>query len=64
MKSLKWARRLFQNEREREIYIEIGDCRGGEVLIRMTGPETISENFVTRLEAENLRDALVEWSAK
>lgn len=62
MKALVWKRRIFQNERGRDIHIEVGDRMDGEVLIRVSSPDSMSENFLTRKEATMLRDALIEWS--
>jgi hypothetical protein len=52
---------MFRNEFGRKIIISIRDMgRKYEAPIRITisGPKSKSENFVTRMEAERLRDLL------
>jgi hypothetical protein len=63
MKPLICKHRRFRNEQGNDILIEVGDLMYGEVMIRVFGPNSISENFLTPMEATMLRDTLVEWSA-
>lgn len=59
---MKWARRRFENERGREIRVEVavGGAGPSDVRVTMTSPDTCDEGFYTRREAEELRDALAE----
>lgn len=57
------ALRSFVNEVHNQIDIEVLLCRGQDfdpVRMTVTGPFSKSDNFLTRREAEMLRDALVE----
>lgn len=54
------SRRLV-NELGNEIEIEVAEYgTEGCVRIRVAGPRSVAEDDLTRLEAEQLRDALVE----
>ena len=57
------ARRSFVNEVCNHIDIEVLSDRGKDfdpVRVTIVGPYSKSENFLTRREAEMLRDAMVE----
>jgi len=51
----------FVNELENDIDLSIEAVEGevpGSIMITMAGPDSISENTITRLEAERLSDML------
>lgn len=57
------AVRSFINEARNKIELEVIASRGVDfdpVRVTLTGPFSKSDNFITRLEAEMLRDALTE----
>ncbi len=57
----------FVNELENEIELRIEDVEGdapGSLMITMVGPNSTSENTITRLEAERLSDMLSRFSTK
>lgn len=58
------AGRNFQNELGNQIDIDISDNWGTprSVMIRITGPDRVTVNLVTPMEAEMLRQALNEWA--
>ena len=59
---MKWAHRKFENERGREIRVEVavGGAGPGDIRVTVTSPATCDEGFYTLREAEHLRDALNE----
>ena len=48
----------FTNERGRRIKVDIERGEPGHIVIRLTGPDTISENIVTVTEAYHLMHGL------
>ena len=57
----------FTNELDNEIELSIEDVEGdapGSLMITMIGPDSTSENTITRLEAERLSDMLSRFLTK